>query len=134
MLAVRSERGIEEGGNRHVEPGSFREIAVLGSVEGAFEIINFRADMDAAGERFERSLVRIELSKRAKPTESEIDFGDGAIGAEIFHAVGEGGIELRSVNEIEKRALGISAGDDGFDGDFFSADQNEAGDGAVFDS
>src|SRR6267142_5680939 len=134
MLAVRSERRVKDGGNHHVEPGSFREIAILGSVEGAFKIINFRADMDAAGERFERSLVRIEGSKRGKPAEGEIDFGDVAIGAEIFHAIGEGGIELRSVHEIEKRALGIGAGDDGYDGDFFAVRENDAGDGAVLDS
>src|SRR5882724_6539891 len=98
MLSVRSERRIEDGGNHHVEPGGFREITVLGGVEGAFEVVNFRADMDPAGERIERSLVRIEGSKRGEPAEGEIDFGDGAIGAEIFHAVGEGGIELRSVD------------------------------------
>src|SRR6266849_3781594 len=98
MLAVRSERRIKDGRNRHVEPRGFREITILGSVEGAFEIINFRADMDAAGERFERSLVRIESGKTGQPAEGEIDFGDGAIGAEIFHAVGEGGIELRSID------------------------------------
>src|SRR5882672_9472182 len=98
MLAVRSERRIEDGGNRHVEPGGFREIAILGSVEGAFEIIDFRADMDAAGERLERSLVRSESGKTGQAAEGEIDFGDVAIGAEIFHAIGEGGIELRSVD------------------------------------
>src|SRR6266480_2126853 len=49
VLAVGGERGIENRGNSDVEPGRFREFTVLGSVEGALEVVNFRADVDAAG-------------------------------------------------------------------------------------
>ena len=37
-------------------------------------------------------------------------------------------------SKLEKSALGIDAGDDGFDGDFFAIGENDAGDGAVFDA
>ena len=49
VLAVGGERGIENRGNSDVEPGRFRKFTVLGSVEGALEVVNFRADVDAAG-------------------------------------------------------------------------------------
>ena len=38
------------------------------------------------------------------------------------------------VDEIEECALGIDAGDDGFDGDFFAIGEDDGGDGAVFDA
>src|SRR6266852_1479559 len=56
VLAVGSERRIENGGNGDVEVRGIREIAILGGVKGAFEVIDFGADVDAAGERFERTL------------------------------------------------------------------------------
>src|SRR2546430_3377914 len=49
VLAVGGERGIENRGNSDVEPGHFRKFTVLGSVEGALEVVNFGADVDAAG-------------------------------------------------------------------------------------
>src|SRR2546425_5269939 len=42
MFAFRSEGRIENRGNGDVEIGGFREIAVLGSVEGAFQVVDFR--------------------------------------------------------------------------------------------
>src|SRR6266851_8738014 len=52
VLAFGSEGGIEEGGNGDVEIGSGGKFAILGGVEGALEVIDFRADVDAAGKRF----------------------------------------------------------------------------------
>src|SRR5258706_7152651 len=49
VLAIGSERGIENRGDGDVEPGSLREITVLGGVEGALKVVDFRADVDAAG-------------------------------------------------------------------------------------
>ena len=50
VLAVGCERRVKNCGNRSVEIGRFRKFAVLGSIESAFEIINFRSDVDAPGE------------------------------------------------------------------------------------
>src|SRR5260370_35994900 len=88
--------------------------------------------MDAAGEGLEKTLRRVQRSESRQPGEGEIALGDGAIGAEIFHAVGEGGVELRGIDEMEKSAVGIDARDDGFDGDFFAIGENDAGDGTAF--
>ncbi len=63
-----------------------------------------------------------------------MNFGDGAVGANVANAKGESGIELGGIEEFEKSALGIDAGDDGFDGDFFAIGEHDAGDGAVFDA
>ncbi len=43
-------------------------------------------------------------------------------------------IELRRINEIEERALGIDAGDDGFSGDFFAVGEDDRSDGVIFDA
>src|SRR5258708_6688368 len=133
VLAVRGERGIENRRNGDVEIRSFRKFAVFGGVKGALEVIDFGADVDAAGEGFEINFAFGKSGKSRQTPESEIDLGDGAIGTEIFDAVGKGGIELRRIEEMEEGALGIDAGDDGLDGDFFAAGQNDAGDSAVFD-
>src|SRR5579859_150640 len=61
-----------------------------------------------------------------------MDFGDGAVGAKVADAEGEGRIELRGIEKFEKSALGIDAGDDSFDSDFFAIGENKAANGAVF--
>ena len=58
-----------------------------------------------------------------KFAEREINFGDGAVGANVADAQSESGIELRGIDEIEECALGVDAGDYCFDGDFFSTRQ-----------
>src|SRR6266851_4801264 len=133
VLAVRSQRRIENRGDGDVEPGGFREIAVLGGIEGALEVVDFGADVDAAGEGFEINFAFGKSGKSRQTSESEIDLGDGAIGAEMFDAVGKGGIELRGIEEMKEGALGIDARDDGLDDNFFAAGENDAGDSAVFD-
>lgn len=133
MLAVGSEGGIEEGGNGDVEIRSSGKFAVLGGVKGALEIIDFWADVDATGERLESVFGVFERGKRGKTVEGEMNFGDSAVGADIADAEGEGGIELRGIEELEKGALGIDTRNDGMDFDFLAIGQDETGDGAVFD-
>src|SRR5437773_12317297 len=53
VLAFGREFGIENRGDADVEIGRWRKFAVLGSVKGALEIIDFRTDVNAAGERSE---------------------------------------------------------------------------------
>src|SRR6266404_2664361 len=56
VLAFAGEFGVEDRGNGDVEIRSFGKLAVFGGVKGALEIIDFRADVDAAGESFEKTL------------------------------------------------------------------------------
>src|SRR5882724_11433356 len=90
--------------------------------------------MDAAGEGLEKAFGGVEGRESWKTAEGEVDFGDSSISAEIFHAVCEGWIELRSINKIEESALGVDAGYDGFDGNLFTAGEHNAGNGSVFDA
>src|SRR5258706_11936843 len=50
VLAVGRERGIGQGRNSGFEIGLTREIAVLGFVEGALEIVDFRENVNASFE------------------------------------------------------------------------------------
>ena len=109
MFAVRSKRGIENGGNRDVQPGGAGEFAVFGGVESALEIVDFRTDVNPAREGFERTRRGIERGENRQAAESKIDFGDVAIGAKVLDAIGESGIELRSINEMEESAVGVKA-------------------------
>src|SRR5690242_19832586 len=84
VFAFGREFGIENSGNANVEIRRRREFAVLGGVERALEIIDFRANVNAAGERFQKTLGWIKSGESGKATESEIDFGDSAIRAEIL--------------------------------------------------
>ena len=137
VLAFGRQRRIEKRGNGDVEIGCSGKFAVLRGVEGAFEIVDFGADVDAAGERLDEAIGthRVgERGKRRQIVEREIDLGDVAGGTDVANAQREGRIELRGIDEIEKGALGIDAGDDGFGGDFFAVGEDDAGDGAVFDA
>src|SRR5260370_1037473 len=51
----------------------------------------------------------------------------------IFDAQGEARIEMRRIDELEKGALGIEAGNDCIGGNFFAAREDEASDGAIFE-
>src|ERR1700747_3763849 len=61
-----------------------------------------------------------------------MDFGNSAVAAKILDALGEGGIELRGIEELEEGALGVDAGDYGAGGKFFAAGEDQAKDGAIF--
>jgi len=134
VLAFGREFGIENRGDADVEIGRWRKFAVLGSVKGALEIIDFRTDVNAAGERFQKTLGWIKRGESGKATESEIDFGDSAIRTEILDAIGERRIELGRIEEMEEGALGIQAGGDRVDGDLFAAGEHDASNGAVLDA
>src|SRR6202041_3089992 len=49
VLAFGSQRRIEKRRDRYVEIGGLRDFAVLRGVVGALEIVDFVADVDAAG-------------------------------------------------------------------------------------
>src|SRR5436309_15221915 len=51
MMAVRRERRIGKRWNRDLKVRMRREVAVLGFVEGALQIIDFRANLDASAKR-----------------------------------------------------------------------------------
>src|SRR5207249_11123522 len=116
VLAFGREFGIENRGDADVEIGRWRKFAVLGSVKGALEIIDFRTDVNAAGERFQKTLGWIKRGESGKATESEIDFGDSGIRTEILDATGERRIEPARSELMEGGGLGIEAGGDRVDG------------------
>src|SRR5579859_2784895 len=61
-----------------------------------------------------------------------MDFGDAAGNAEVLHAHGENGIEIRRIEKLEKGALRIHSGNDGFAGDLLAVGKNNARNGASF--
>jgi hypothetical protein len=48
VFAVGRERGIKDCGDGDIKPRGFREFAIFGGVESAFEVVDFGADVDAA--------------------------------------------------------------------------------------
>src|SRR5260370_23060658 len=86
MFAFRSQCPIENGGNGDIKIRSFREIAVLGSVESALEVVDFGADLDAASESFEKALGSIERQESRKTAETEIHVGDRAVRTKVLDA------------------------------------------------
>src|SRR5260370_4626246 len=132
VLAVWRQRRIEYCGNRDIEIRRSGEFAVLGGIEGALEIFDFGTDVDPAGERIKKAFRGIEGGESGQTAKSEMNFGDCACGPNVANAQSESGIELRGIEELEKSALGIDAGDNGSNGDFFAVDEDESDDCAVF--
>ena len=128
------EGGVEERRNGGLEIRSAGEFAVLGSVEGALEIIDFRADVNAGGEggigRNRRIFQRGEIREGV---EREKNAGDDAARTVVAHLLKKTGREMDGFEEMEEGALGVGAGNDGLGGDFFAGRESDAGDGAVFD-
>ena len=89
MLARGRERRIEQRRNSQLEIWGDGKFAVLGSVEGPFEIIDFRTDVNAAGKRLAETVGTDRAGKRRKRgqfTQREINFGDRAVGANVADA------------------------------------------------
>src|ERR1700722_8028662 len=97
MLAFGRERRIENRGNSYIKMRRWREFAVFGGVESAFEIIDFRSDVDTAGEGVEKPFSRIECGENGETAEGEMNFCNGACGANVANAKREGGIELGGI-------------------------------------
>src|SRR5437660_3378469 len=76
----------------------------------------------------------VERGKSGETAKSEIDFRDRAIRPEILEAIGEGGVELGRIEEMEEGALGIQAGGDSVDGNLFAIGEHDARNRAVFDA
>src|SRR5690348_1477886 len=132
VLAVRSERRIENRRKGDVQIRRGGKLAVFGGIEGALEIIEIGPDVNAAGESFESVFGIFERRKCWQAVQCEIDFGDGAIGADVANAKSKSGIELRRIEEFEEGALGVDAGDHGRNVDFLTVGKYEAADGAIF--
>src|SRR6266581_533325 len=134
VFAIGRECGIKNRRNSGVKIRCARKFTVLGIIESAFQIINVRTDMNAAGKRSQRMLIGLERGETWQPAESEIDFGDITPCAEVLDAIREDGIELRRVDEVKEGALRIDAGSHGFRGDFFSALENNSRDGTILNA
>src|SRR5260221_331257 len=137
MFALGSQGRVEERGNGDVEIRGGGKFAVFGGVEGALEVIDFGADVDASGKRFEETVGGDGVGERweiGEITEGEMNFGYGAIRTEVADAQSESRIELRGVEEMEESALGIDAGNHGVGGDFFATGEYEAGDSTILDA
>src|SRR5271155_163087 len=135
VLAFGRERRIEKRGNGDVEIGCGGKFAVLRGVKRMLKIIDFWANVNAASERLDETVRRDSVGKRresGKTAKSEMNFGDSSRGANIANAQSEGRIELSGIEKLEKCALGIDAGNDGIDGDFFPISKDEANNGSVF--
>src|SRR5229473_6504077 len=76
MFAFGSQGRIENGGNGDIEIRRFRKVAVFGGVEGAFEVVDFGADVDSAGQSLEKAFGSIERRESWKTAEREIDFSE----------------------------------------------------------
>ena len=77
MLAFGRERRIGERRNRDFEIGLLGEIAVLGFVEGALEIIDLRTDVNAAAQSA-IVIFAFERGELGQSGERQVDLGDGS--------------------------------------------------------
>ena len=114
---------LEQAGSGHVTT----ELAVTWATRT-------RADVNPAGEGVEKTFDGVESSKNGKTSKSEMNLGDGSCRAKVTDAQSECRVELCGIEQIEKGALGIDAGGDSMDADFFAIGEYESHDGAVFDA
>ena len=109
VLARRRHVGIDRRGHDDVEVGPPREVAVLGVVVGALEVVDRGADRDRAPQV--RPVAR-HAGEVGSGVERQVDLGRGAAEAEAAEAghqiVGQRG----RVHELEERAARIEAGRD----------------------
>ena len=86
------------------------------------------ANVNAAGKRLPHTIGTCGVRKRGERRQiiqRKIHLGYIAAGTDVPDTQGESRIELRGIDQIEERALGIDAGDDGFGGDFFAVGEDD---------
>jgi hypothetical protein len=105
-----------------------REIAVLGGVVRALEVIDVGADVDAARQR-RGSVVR--GREVGELREREVDLRQGALGPVVLDALDEVRVEVDRIDQAEQGALGVGVRDDGARRDLLAAREHDARRGAV---
>ena len=120
-------------GNCDFEIGLPGEIAVLGFVEGALEIIDFRSDVNAAAQ-CAIVVFAFERGEFGKPGQREIDLGDRARHAIVLQLHDEIGRKMRRINQFQQRTFGIRVRDHRSGGNFFAIREHDPAGDAVFDA
>src|SRR5581483_1102670 len=108
VLAFRRQPGIEQRWNCRFEMGFRGDFAVLRGVKRFLEIVDFRSDVDASGERLPEPIRPYGSRERRESrqiSEREIHFRDVTLCAEIANAHRKGGIELRRIEELKESPL-----------------------------
>jgi len=93
---------------------SFREVAVLGGVEGAFEIVDFRANVDTTGEDLEKACGGSSAEKVGRPPRARLTLATVPFARKFFMRLAKVGRAAKDQRD-GKRFAWIDAGNDGFD-------------------
>ncbi len=130
MLAGRGKRRIRKRWKSNFNGRIPREVTVLRFVEGALEIIDLRADLDAPLQRVAIAL-RLKRGEFWKRRNRQIDFRDRPHAAIILDFLYEVGSEVRGIDHSHQGALGVGVRDDGSRGNIFTRGEHDAGSNAV---
>ena len=121
MLACGGERMIENRGNGNIEIGRAGKFAVFGIVEGALEVVNAGADVNASGERGLRSAENcLSAVKVGRPSSATFNLAAVPCARKLLHFYDEAGRQVNGIEQAEQSASRVGAGNDAFRGDFFA--------------
>src|SRR4051812_28143529 len=103
MRALWRKRSIAQGWDGNVHIRMRREVTVLRFVERPFEIVDLRANVDAAGQ----GTAVLNAGKRGKTGKRQIDLGRRSHGSVVTDLQTEVRIEIGWIEQAHECCLGI---------------------------
>src|SRR5580698_2010015 len=129
VFSGRSDGGIGERGNDHIDVGAAGKFAVLGLVVGALHIFHGRRN----GDRSAKVMAGAgEAGKIREAVESEIYFAGGPAIFVTAHVFQEIAGKFAGFDEFQEREIGVNARRDNVGVNFFAAFENDALRYAIF--
>ena len=128
VLAGRGHVGVNHRGENDIHVGLAREVAILGVVVGAFDVVEVGADGDSPGQMAADARPAAQLRQ---PVEGQVDLARRAERLEAAHRSHQVIRQLRRVNQAQEGLLGVEAGEDERSANLVAVVQHDAGSPAV---
>src|ERR1700685_1811630 len=106
-----------------------REIPVLRSIEGALQVIDLVADVNAARECI--SIAVLQRGENWQARKRQIHFRNSAVATIVLELLHKIGRQVQRVSELEQSALRIAIGNNGGGGYLFASRERDSSGGAI---
>ena len=129
VMAGGRKRWIGDGGDGNIQDGMSRELSVLGGVKSPFQVIQLRADVDAACQRRAcRVPSTLERDERRHARQRQVHLGHGSLAPVVLHLDHEAGVEVRGIEQAQESSPRVGIGDHGLASHHLATRQHHAGD------
>src|SRR5664280_3420015 len=105
-----------------------RKLPILRGIEGAFQVVDVRRDLDPARQKCRITVRAFEFGQA---TQRKVYLGDGPVHPVVLKLLQETRLQILGIDKPEEGALRIGVGDDRASADLVTIGENDPGGSAV---